>query len=106
MVVLHGGASRRDAVRVSPAQLSVLRMIPVAASITHAASGRLAVLRLLNSRRGWDTEHTPVQDVAWALAEIAKRFGVELPVCLVGHTLGGEQRCYPPASRMCMASSR
>lgn len=75
--------------RVSPAQLSVLRMIPVASRIVRASAGRLAVLRLLNTRRGWDTEHTPVQDVEWALAETAQRLGPELPVCLVGHSLGG-----------------
>jgi alpha-beta hydrolase superfamily lysophospholipase len=89
VVVLHGGATRQGVTRVSPAQLSVLRMIPVASSIAHAGAGRLAVLRLLNSRRGWDTGHTPVQDVAWALGEIAERFGDALPVCLVGHSLGG-----------------
>ena len=89
VVVLHGGAARRGGVPVSPAQLSVLRMIPVASRIARASSGRLAVLRLLNSRRGWDTEHTPVQDVDWALGEIAERFGVASPVCLVGHSLGG-----------------
>ena len=89
VLVLHGGASRRRVIRVSPAQLSVLRMIPVASRIAHVSSGRLAVLRLLNSRRGWDTEHTPVQDVEWALSEIAARFGSELAVCLVGHSLGG-----------------
>jgi alpha-beta hydrolase superfamily lysophospholipase len=74
--------------RVSPAQLSVLRMIPIASRVARAGHGRLAVLRLLNTHRGWDTGHTPLQDVAWALAEVAQRFG-ELPVCLVGHSLGG-----------------
>ena len=89
VLVLHGGASRQQSMRVSPAQLSVLRMIPVASRIAHAGEGRLVVLRLLNSRRGWDTKHTPVQDVTWALAEVARRFGSELPACLVGHSLGG-----------------
>jgi dienelactone hydrolase len=89
VIVLHGGASRRREMRVSPAQLSVVRMIPVASRIARAGRGRLAVLRLLNSRRGWDTEHTPVQDVEWALAQAAQRFGDGLPVCLVGHSLGG-----------------
>jgi predicted esterase len=88
VLVLHGGASRRRAVRVSPAQLSVLRMIPVASRVVHASEGRLGVLRMLNSSRGWDAKHTPVQDVEWALREIGRRFG-ELPVCLIGHSLGG-----------------
>ena len=33
VLVLHGGASRRETVRVSPTQLSVLRMIPIAARV-------------------------------------------------------------------------
>jgi predicted esterase len=88
VLVLHGGASRQRSMRVSPTQGSVLRMIPIASRIARAGEGRLAVLRLLNSRRGWDTGHTPVQDVKWALAEVARRFGPEPAVCLVGHSLG------------------
>jgi pimeloyl-ACP methyl ester carboxylesterase len=88
-VVLHGGGSRRRTMRVSPTQVSVLRMIPVARRIARATSGRIAVVRLLNSRRGWDAAHTPVRDVDWALDEIGRRLGRELPVCLVGHSLGG-----------------
>jgi predicted esterase len=89
VLVLHGGASRRRGMPVSPTQLSVLRMIPVASRVARASRGRLAVLRLLNSSRGWDSDHTPLQDVEWALEEIARRFGGELSVCLVGHSLGG-----------------
>ena len=73
VLVLHGGAARRADMRVSPTQLSVLRMIPIARRIARAGGDRLAVFRLLNSRRGWDTTHTPVQDARWALAEIADR---------------------------------
>jgi pimeloyl-ACP methyl ester carboxylesterase len=89
VLVLHGGASRAADVRVSPTQLSVLRMVPVARGIAHAGRGRLAVFRLLNSVRGWDTAHTPVDDVTWALAQVAERLGPRLPVSLVGHSLGG-----------------
>ena len=88
VLVLHGGASRPDRPDVHPAQLSVLRMVPVARRIARAGRGRLAVLRLLNSSRGWDTEHTPVDDVRWALRQVAERYG-DLPVGLVGHSLGG-----------------
>jgi len=87
-LVLHGGARRQDRSAVSPAQLSVLRMVPVARRIARAGRGRLGVFRLLNSSRGWEAEHTPAQDAEWALAEIRKRLG-ELPVSLVGHSLGG-----------------
>ena len=89
VLVLHGGASRREPTRVSPTQLSVLRMLPVASRIARAGRGRLAVFRLLNSTRGWDEARTPVDDVTWALAELRERFGDDVPVSLVGHSLGG-----------------
>jgi alpha-beta hydrolase superfamily lysophospholipase len=88
VIVLHGGASRGERAMVSPAQLSVLRMVPVAHRIARAGGSRLAVHRLLNSHRGWDTRTTPVMDVAWALARVARQHG-DLPVALVGHSLGG-----------------
>ncbi len=74
---------------VSPTQLSVLRMIPIAKRIARAGRGELAVFRLLNSRRGWDAHHTPVHDVRWALDQLADRPCGSLPTCLVGHSLGG-----------------
>ena len=88
MLVLHGGASRPDRAEVSPAQLSVLRMVPIARRVARAGHGRLAVHRLLNSTRGWDTTTTPVDDVRWALGRVRERYG-DLPVGLVGHSLGG-----------------
>lgn len=88
VVVLHGGAQRPQRAMVSPTQLSVVRMIPVARRIARAGRGRLAVQRLLNSYRGWDSEHTPLDDAAWAIAQVQARWpGV--PVALVGHSLGG-----------------
>lgn len=89
VLVLHGGGSRRRWMMVSPAQLSVLRMVPIARRAARAGHGRLAVYRLLNSVRGWDTHHTPLRDANWALDEIAERHGRRLPTCLVGHSLGG-----------------
>ena len=89
VLVLHGGASRGENMMVSPTQLSVLRMIPIAKRVARAGGGRLAVFRLLNSRRGWDTHHTPVRDAHWGLDQIATRLGAAVPVCLVGHSLGG-----------------
>ena len=75
VVVLHGGGARRVRMMVSPTQLSVLRMIPVARRVARAGRGRLAVFRLLNSVRGWDAHHTPVRDAEWALDGIAERLG-------------------------------
>ena len=88
VLVLHGGASRGSQVAVSPTQLSVLRMIPTARAVARAGRGRLAVYRLLNTYRGWDSSHTPVEDADRAVGVLAERFpGV--PVGLVGHSLGG-----------------
>lgn len=88
-LVLHGGASRGKDMMVSPTQLSVLRLIPIADRIARDGRSRLAVFRLLNSARGWDTKHTPVDDVRWALERIGERVGTSLPTALVGHSLGG-----------------
>jgi len=89
VLVLHGGASRRENMRVSPTQLSVLRMIPIARRIAGEGQGELVVFRLLNSHRGWETKHTPVHDVRWALEQLPEILGQTLDVCLVGHSLGG-----------------
>ena len=88
VVVLHGGAQRRAQAAVSPTQLSVLRMVPVAHRIARAGRSRLAVHRLLNSHRGWDTSATPEADARWAIRQLREQHG-DLPVALVGHSLGG-----------------
>lgn len=88
VIVLHGGASRQGSPMVSPTQLSVLRMVPIARRIARSGRRRLAVYRLLNSTRGWDARRTPVDDVHWAIDEVRRR-GSDLPVALVGHSLGG-----------------
>ncbi len=87
-MVLHGGGSRGEQVMVSPAQLSVLRMVPVAHRIARAGRSRLAVHRLLNTHRGWDARTTPVMDAQWALEQVRSQHG-DLPIALVGHSLGG-----------------
>lgn len=89
VLVLHGGASRRGSPMVSPTQSSVLRMVPIARRVARAGRGRLAVFRLLNSVRGWDSRHTPVHDVHWALRLLADRYPDAPPTGLVGHSLGG-----------------
>jgi pimeloyl-ACP methyl ester carboxylesterase len=88
VLVLHGGASRGQRIMVSPTQLSVVRMIPTARRAARAGKGRLAVYRLLNSWRGWDSEHTPISDAAWAMGRLREQLG-DLPIGLIGHSLGG-----------------
>jgi predicted esterase len=87
-VVLHGGGARQGRMMVSPTQLSVLRMVPIARRLARTGRGQLAVFRLLNSARGWDSTHTPVDDTLWALEQVARQYG-DLPCALVGHSLGG-----------------
>ncbi len=87
VLVLHGG--RGGARPVSPAQLSVLRMIPIAHRVARAGRGRLAVWRLLNSARGWERTHTPLDDVRWALTQLRAQLPPRTPVGLIGHSLGG-----------------
>ncbi|MDN4160016.1 dienelactone hydrolase family protein [Nocardioides abyssi] len=88
VLALHGGDVRPGDPAVNPWQPSVLRMVPVAARVARAGRGRLAVHRVLNAARGWGTDRTPVDDVRWALARVRERYG-DLPVGLVGHSLGG-----------------
>lgn len=88
VLVLHGGATRGQQMMVSPTQLSVLRMIPTARRVAREGRGQLAVYRLLNSFRGWDSVHTPVRDVVWAISQVRADYA-DLPVGLVGHSLGG-----------------
>jgi dienelactone hydrolase len=64
-------------------------MVPVARRIARAGRHRVAVFRLLNSSRGWNDRHTPVDDVRWALGQVRQRLGGDLPISLVGHSLGG-----------------
>ncbi len=88
VLVLHGGDTRDDPA-VSQWQPSVLRMLPVAHAIRRAARGQLAIFRVLNARRGWEPANSRVEDALWALEQARHRVGSELPVCLVGHSLGG-----------------
>ena len=66
------------------------RMRPFAKVISRRGAKRgVAVWTLRYRVRGWNgEERSPVQDAEWALAEIRRRHG-EVPVVLVGHSMGG-----------------
>ncbi len=87
-LVLHGGKARsmRPASR---RQLSAVRMTPFARAL-HRAGARagLAVWTLQYRDRGWNDTGSQVHDVLWALEQI-EREHPGVPVCLVGHSLGG-----------------
>ena len=88
VLVAHGGqsVSTRPA---SPAQLAVLRMIPVARVIRQALRGTgVVVCRPRYRLRGWNDEQaSPVPDLRAALDQIMAQFG-DIPVVLVGHSMG------------------
>lgn len=93
-LVLHGGRAKGMS-RVRAHQLAVLRMRPFSAAL-HAAGSRagLAVATLRYAVRGWNGKaQSPVADVRWALDRLAARFP-ELPVALVGHSMGGRAAIY------------
>ncbi|PPK66684.1 alpha/beta fold hydrolase [Actinokineospora auranticolor] len=88
-LVLHGGQehSRVPGSRWYPAYL---RMMPFARDIAAKGAPHGVAVRLLKNRfRGWNApDLDPVQDARWALDEIRREFG-DLPVAIVGHSMGG-----------------
>ncbi len=88
VVVAHGGRSVSTA-PVTPGQVAVLRMVPVAWAIGHALQGSgIVVCRPRFQLRGWNGElASPVHDMNQILDRIGQRFGT-VPVVLVGHSMG------------------
>ncbi|HET7667319.1 MAG TPA: alpha/beta fold hydrolase [Mycobacterium sp.] len=88
-LVLHGGKEDSNAA-VQSWQVAVLRMVPIARRLRLVGSDAgLAVWRLLFTCRGWNGDGArPIDDVRWAVEQLRARHG-EVPVVLVGHSLGG-----------------
>ena len=88
VLLLHGGEPHEFA-PVRPFDVSVLRMFPFGRSVFRAARGHIRVATLRYAVRGWNgDQESPLPDARWALDRIAERFG-DLPVGLVGHSMGG-----------------
>jgi thioesterase domain-containing protein len=89
VLLLHGGSevSRVRSHRLRP---PYLRMLPFAYDLRRAGRGHgLAVWLLRYRYRGWNRpELHPVADARWALDEI-RRQHPDVPVVLVGHSMGG-----------------
>ena len=88
VLVIHGGQS--VSLRpTSPAQLAVLRMIPVRRAIRRVVGGSgVAVIRPRLRLRGWNgAQASPVADIEELLEALPRRYG-RVPVVLVGHSLG------------------
>jgi pimeloyl-ACP methyl ester carboxylesterase len=85
-LLLHGGEehSERPAHRLRPAYV---RMMPFARDLARADG--LGVWLLCNRIRGWNKPVLPaVNDARWALERL-RRAHPDVPVVLVGHSMGG-----------------
>lgn len=65
-------------------------MLPLARSLAAAGAADGVVAHVVRyARRGWNgTEASLASDARWAAEEIGRRYG-DVPVCLVGHGMGG-----------------
>ncbi|MFD3696968.1 alpha/beta hydrolase [Streptomyces sp. NPDC058646] len=89
VLFLHGG--RADALEAPPAlNAPGVRTALFASALIRATRGdRIAVARVRYRHRGWNgTREDPVHDAREALGELVRRMG-EVPVVLVGHSMGG-----------------
>ncbi|WP_345983026.1 dienelactone hydrolase family protein [Streptomyces sp. DSS69] len=76
--------------RRRPSPLSYAIQLPFARALARAGEGDGLAVHVLRYRcRGWNgTDAHPAQDAAWAADEVQRRYG-DVPVCLVGHGMGG-----------------
>jgi predicted esterase len=89
VIVLRGGKVNSYA-PTEVSQLTAVRMRPFAKLIhRRGRSHGVAVWSVRYRYRGWNGEaKSPVADTQWALEEVRRRHG-EVPVVLVGHSMGG-----------------
>jgi pimeloyl-ACP methyl ester carboxylesterase len=86
-LVLHGGQANSRA-STERKRLAYLRMLPFARVLARA-DRRLGVYLLRYRYRGWNhPSMDALRDAQWALNEIARRHS-DVPVVLVGHSMGG-----------------
>ena len=89
VLVLHGG--KADSYEASePTHLSSRRVNPFVRALHRQGRDHgIAVWKVRYRVRGWNgRERSPAQDAAWALDEVRRRHG-DVPVVLVGHSMGG-----------------
>ncbi len=89
VLLLHGG-KEHSYEQSDPLHLSSLRMRPFARAL-HKQGARhgVAAWSVKYRVRGWNApENSPVHDARWALEEVRRRHG-EVPVVLLGHSMGG-----------------
>ncbi|MEV3999212.1 alpha/beta hydrolase family protein [Streptomyces halstedii] len=75
--------------RRRPSTLSYATQLPLARTLARAGGeDGLAVHVVRYRRRGWNSGADPAADAGWAADEVGRRYG-NVPVCLVGHGMGG-----------------
>ncbi|WP_202529509.1 alpha/beta fold hydrolase [Streptomyces sp. SID8358] len=75
--------------RRRPSPLSYAAQLPFARTLARAGvEDGLAVHVVRYRCRGWNPGADPVADADWAADEVQRRYG-DVPVCLVGHGMGG-----------------
>ena len=87
VLMLHGGKGRSVA-PVDDRSLSRKRSLAMQAAIApDFAEAGLSTWLLSYRLRGWNDADGPIEDARWALEEVRRAFG-EVPVCLLGHSMG------------------
>ncbi|MFD8602289.1 dienelactone hydrolase family protein [Streptomyces globisporus] len=73
-----------------PSALSYAIQLPFARALARAGEGDGLAVHVLRYRcRGWNADDAhPAEDAAWAADEVQRLYG-DVPVCLVGHGVGG-----------------
>ena len=92
VVVLHGGKDRSGE-RVTGRSLSWQRGAALARVLAHQVHGDAVAVRELRYRTvGWNGGADKIADARWALERVRHQLG-ELPMVLVGHSMGGRTAC-------------
>ncbi len=92
VLVLHGG-KQASGQAVDARSASWRRMAAMQRAITPAAHAEGVSTWLLRYRvRGWN-RGAPVQDARWALEQVRREHG-DVPVVLLGHSMGGRTAAY------------
>ncbi|MCX4964420.1 dienelactone hydrolase family protein [Streptomyces sp. NBC_00654] len=75
--------------RRRPSPFSYAAQLPFARTLARAGRGDGLAVHVLRYRaRGWNGDAAPAADARWAADEVVRRYG-DVPVCLVGHGMGG-----------------
>lgn len=90
LLLAHGGKERSHQ-RVGRRNGPVQRMRWIAGAVAGRLAEHGVATHVLRFRyQGWNGgERSPLEDVHWAVERLADRYGTDIPVTLVGHSLGG-----------------